>query len=253
MIGVWTHRWRALVVAGTIAVGLFRANAEPGAEAAFEAANQLYAQNKFAEAAAAYDQLSKSNGVSGPLLFNLGNAHYKSGQIGLAIAAYRQAALLSPRDTDVRANLQFVRGQIQGPTLRPNAVERSLGIASPNEWAGLAAGALWLTFGLLILKELRPALAAPLRLATRTTALLTCALAGALAYSVRPQAAIHTVVVIARETPVRITPHDEARAAFTVNDGAELRVLDRKNDWLQVTDGSARNHGWIHAVRLVSP
>ena len=50
---------------------------------------------------------------------NLGNAYFKSGQLGKAIAAYREAEQMSPRDPDVRANLRFARNQVQGPTLRP--------------------------------------------------------------------------------------------------------------------------------------
>jgi Flp pilus assembly protein TadD len=69
------------------------------------------------EAAAAYEQILTNGAVSPALYFNLGNAHFKAGQLGRAIAAYRQAERLTPRDPDVRANLQFARNRVQGPTL----------------------------------------------------------------------------------------------------------------------------------------
>ena len=40
---------------------------------------------------------------------------------------------------DVRANLQFARNQVQGPTRRPGRVEGWLGTLSLNEWMALAA------------------------------------------------------------------------------------------------------------------
>ena len=41
------------------------------------------------------------------LLFNYGNAEFKSGNLGKAIAAFRRAELLAPRDSEIRANLRF--------------------------------------------------------------------------------------------------------------------------------------------------
>lgn len=211
---------------------------------AFDAANRLYAQNKFPEATAAYEQLIAAGPVSPALYFNLGNANFKSGQIGRAIAAYRQAAALTPRDPDVRANLQFARAQVPGPTVRANLLQRALGTLTLNEWAGLGAVALWTTFFLLAWRQIRPSLATALRnwtlLAGATT--LGLAIAVALAFFQNPGRA--TVIVSARETTVRTGPFDESPSAFTANDGAELRLLDRKDDWLQVTDGT-RRIGWV--------
>jgi hypothetical protein len=138
-------------------------------------------------------------------------------------------------------------------TARPNFLERSSGFLSLNEWAILSAGGLWLTFGLLALRQVRPTSAAALRTPIRLVALLTLLCGGALAFSARTQAAGRTIVVITREAPVRITPNDEARPAFTVNDGAELHVLDRKDSWLQVSDGGARNYGWLKSEQVSAP
>src|SRR5437867_5676222 len=50
--------------------------------AAFDAANNLYDQGKYAEAAAAFEKLLSTGQPSPALYFNLGNAFFKSGQIG---------------------------------------------------------------------------------------------------------------------------------------------------------------------------
>ena len=220
---------------------------------AFDAANRLYEQSKFAEAASAYEKLAQNGAVSPALYFNLGNAFFKSSQVGRAIAAYRQAERMTPRDPDVRANLQFARNQVQGPTLRPGRWERLLGTLTLNEWTGLSAVALWLTFGLLTARELRPGLARSLRSWTLLAGLSTALLLACLALAWTGQTLHKTAIVTAEEATVRNGPFDESPGAFTAHDGAALRVLDRKDDWLQVTDGT-RRVGWVKRdAVLVSP
>jgi tetratricopeptide (TPR) repeat protein len=221
-------------------------------ESEFENANRLYAQNQFPAAAAAYEQIARSNGVSAALLFNLGNAQFKAGHRGEAIAAYRRAAQLAPRDADLRANLQFVRSQVSGVTVRPNWFERSSGLLSVNEWTVLTAAGFWLTLGLLTLGRLRPMWTAAIRTPVRLLAILTLLAGGAFAYSAHQRAGGRTIVVTVPEASARITPNAEARPAFTANDGAELRVLDAKDDWLQVSDGTPRRFGWIQRQQTVS-
>ena len=213
-------------------------------ETQFDAANKLYAQSKFADAAAAYEQIVTNGTVSAALYFNLGNAHFKAGQLGRAIAAYRQAEELSPRDPDVRANVQFARNQVQGPRLGMSVWRQKLGTLSAKEWVSLSTVAVWITFGLLITRVVKPSLRMPLRWWTMGS------IAGSLLIIVSAQLAISqssslkTAIVVINDATIRNSPFDESPSAFTAHDGAELRVLDHKDDWLQVTDGG-RNLGWV--------
>jgi len=61
----------------------------------------------------------------------------------------------------------------------------------------------------------------------------------------------HKIAIIAvNEASVRNGLFDESPTAFTAHDGAELRVLDHKDNWLQVTDGTTRV-GWLKNDSLV--
>jgi len=215
--------------------------------AEFNAANKLYAEGKFAVAANTYKTILQSGAVSPALYFNYGNAEFKSGNLGRAIAAYHQAAQLAPRDAEVRANLEFARNQVQGPMLRESRWSRTagwLGVLTLNEWTGLAVVAFWLMFALLAAAQIRPALKTALGGFIRGT-VAVAVLAGA---CFGANAAIHfsrqTAVVVAQEATARSGPFDEAQSAFTAHDGAELAVLDHRDNWLQVTDGSGRI-GWL--------
>ncbi len=210
----------------------------------FSSANQLYAEGKFSEAAKVYGTILNSGAASANLLFNDGNAEFKSGGLGRAIAAYRRAAQLAPRDADIRANLDFARNQVQGATWRENRWESWLGALTLNEWTALAAWAFWLTFLLLAAMQIRPALKSLLRGPARfmaVAAVFFCACLGA-------ASAIHfsksIVVVVVSDAVTRSGPFNDAQNAFAVHDGAELTVLDRRNGWVEVTDGAGRI-GWM--------
>jgi tetratricopeptide (TPR) repeat protein len=223
------------------------------AVAAFEAANKLYEEGKYSDAASAYRKILQSGDVSAAVWFNLGNACFKSSQIGHAIAAYAQAKQLAPRDPDVRANLQFARNQVSGPTLMPSRWQQWLGQLRLNEWATLAAGAFWLEFLLLGLRQWLPTLKSATRGLVIAIGVAVLVTAAGLTAAWRQTRVNATAIVIARETTVHAGPLPESPTAFKVNDGAELRVLDRKDQWLQVGAGSQRI-GWVRQDEvLLSP
>ncbi len=210
----------------------------------FEAANRLYDQGKFAEAAAAYGKLLQTGQGSTAIYFNLGNAFFKSSQLGRALAAYRRAEQLSPRDPDLRANRQFARNQVQGPTVAPGLLQRWLGKLTLNQWTCLAAAAVWLWLLLLAVRQWRPALAAALRsyvLALGVAVAVLCACFGLAFYQAQYA---RSAFVLAKDAGVRQGPLDESPTVFSVHDGAELRVLDQKDNWLQVST-DAKHFGWI--------
>jgi tetratricopeptide (TPR) repeat protein len=226
----------ALVCAGN----LFAADVA----AEFPAANKLYAEGKFSDAASAYEKILQGGAQSPALLFNAGNAEFKSGHLGKAIAVYRQAEQLSPRDAELRANLAFVRNQVQGATLRESRWQNWVNSLTLNEGTALTAIFFWLMFALLAARQLRPALAPKLQGVTRLAVVATVFSFAVLAL----QAANHfnsaVAVVTGAEAAVRSGPFDEAQTVFTARDGAELQVLDRHDEWVQVANGAGKT-GWL--------
>ncbi len=218
--------------------------------ALFDSANKLYDAGKFAEAAAGYESVLRSGRASLAVYFNLGNACFKAGQIGRAIAAYRRAELLSPRDPDLRANLRFARNQVQGSTLVPTLAERALLAISLSEWTCLATAAVWFFFLLLTFGQWRPALRRSLRNYVIVEGFLTILLCAGLGGAVYLARANTTAIVITRDAVVRQGPLDESKTLFIAHDGAELRVLDQKDNWLQVATDS-RHLGWMRRDQML--
>lgn len=212
----------------------------------FSTANKFYAEGKFADAANVYEKILASGVTSPNLFFNYGNAEFKSGNLGRAIAAFRRAELLAPRDSEIRANLGFVRNQVQGATVRESRWQNWLGALTLNEWTLLVTVMFWLTFVLLVAKQIRPALQTGLRSLTFTVAAITILSGMVLALQAETHFSKASAVVVAASVTARSGPFDDAQNAFTARDGEELLVLDRRDDWVQVADGSGKI-GWLPA------
>ncbi len=244
----WRRVLFLLFLAGIVLPACSRANAAE-ADAAFDAAARLYEQGKYREAAKAYEQLVGRGSTTVSVLFNQGNAWLKAGEKGKAIACYRQAQQLAPRDPELSANLEFARskvGSAGAPRLSP--LDRFLGLLTPNEWAVTAIVAVWGWFVLMMIRELT---AKVLILGSFGCWIVAAAAAAilAVAYAANTREQRLNAVVSVSEATVRFGPLEEAQAAFTLSDGVELLVTDRKGAWLEVQDGTGRR-GWVASRNL---
>jgi len=217
----------------------------------FDAANRLYEKEKYSEAASAYENLIRQGNRSASIHLNLGNACFKSGHPGLAIANYRLAACLAPRDSDIRQNLDFARNSLGGKSPTSQSLWKQLPqILTLNELTILATLSLWIWIGTRIFALLRATRGKSIRLirmfAGASAAVLGVWLScGVLARITRPSA-----VAVAPEVVVRYGPLEESPGHYTVSEGAELFILERKRDWLQVRDNMRRT-GWVQEDRLI--
>ncbi|MBA4146854.1 MAG: tetratricopeptide repeat protein [Verrucomicrobia bacterium] len=213
----------------------------------FIAANDLYEQQNFSEAASAYKSLVESGTVTPNIFFNLGNAHFKSGEFGKAIAAYRAAQNLTPRDPDIRANLRFARDKAQNAGASA-AQESWLNRLTANEWILLASVPFWLCFILLAFAQIRRDWQKIVR--SYATILGGLALVFGICAAVAAQHDAHQAAVVTSvEAVVRHGPFAESQTAFTLRDGAELTVLDQRENWIQVSAGPNRI-GWVRAAQV---
>lgn len=85
----------------------------PSAEELYFEASRAFKENRYQEAIDGYFQLIDNGYVNGHLYYNLGNAYFRSGQLGRAILNYKRAQLLIPRDADLNFNLRYALDQTQ--------------------------------------------------------------------------------------------------------------------------------------------
>ncbi len=75
-------------------------------------ADSLYMCNDYHSAINAYEESITKYGASSEMYYNLGNAYYKSNNLGKAILNYERALKLDAGNDDVRYNLNYVKSKI---------------------------------------------------------------------------------------------------------------------------------------------
>ena len=83
----------------------------PSTEELFFEANRAYKEGRFQNAIDGYLRLAENGYANGHLYYNIGNAYFRSGQLGRAILNYKRAQLLIPRDADLNFNLRYAFDQ----------------------------------------------------------------------------------------------------------------------------------------------
>lgn len=194
----------------------------------FEAANKLFAEGKYAKAAAQYEKIKKENGMSASLLFNLANAQFKNKQIGSAILNLERAQFLKPNDPDIAANLRIVQNASGAlSTELPWWKKMSYNFSS-DTWAlmtlffGCAASGI-----LIFLAIAKPSkLTQPLQIACGAFVLLT--LAGIFGFMGRADD-FDAAIVTASAATAKISPFDTAEVAFPLPEGQKVIIQKQHN------------------------
>jgi hypothetical protein len=157
------------------------------------------------------------------------------------------AERLTPRDSSLRANLQFVRAKVS----EENRLEwwRVLTrFFTLNEWAAATALSYWALFALIGFGEAVPSARRPKTAVALAILVLLCG--GGVWASAWEQISLREAVVAAKQAILRFGPLEESQVAFQVPDGTELRVLDAKGEWLQVRN-EART-GWVKRDQVIA-
>ena len=92
-------------------------------EELFASGNNAYGNRLYDSAVLYYTAALKTGNESAALYFNLGNAWFKSGDLGRTMVNYLKAERLDPSDDDIRHNLEFASQfstvQMEGVELNP--------------------------------------------------------------------------------------------------------------------------------------
>jgi len=226
------------------------------AAALFDEGNRLYQAGDFEGALAAYLRIRDSGLESGDLLYNIGNAYFKLGELGPAILFYERARGALPHDESVRANLELARSlTVDRVTPLPgfwltsvvrwwvDLVPRGLLIGIVALGYLLAAGGLFLRIlgvgsrhlgrGLIVAGGV-VTLVFGANLLVRELGLW------------RPERG----VMLASETPVQSAPaSDPSLQLFSVHEGTIVRIDRRSEEWLEIVleDGKV---GWVRSDSL---
>jgi tetratricopeptide (TPR) repeat protein len=247
-----------LALSLAVSAGAFAA--EPGTrERTFLRALELFdsakTQTDYRESAALLESLLKGGFLNGAVYYNLGNAYFRAGEYGRAIAAYRKAKPYRPRDSYLEANLR------QALAVAPGRLPES----PPPWWKHVLFWSGWLSFPEKVYGAfagfLLAALAACAALLFRRPWAYWCSAAVVLISSVlsidASLAYAETVwsrhSVVTQETTARKGIGKDYEPAFDqpLKDGAEFTVLSENGDWI-FGHFEGIGDGWLrreHTVR----
>jgi tetratricopeptide (TPR) repeat protein len=221
----------------------------------FEQGNQLYQQGDFTGAVAAYEAVLGAGFESAALHYNLGNAHFKAGDLGRAILSWERARAITPSDPDVLANLDLAR------SLTADAIEplpRFWLFAAVAWWVGLlprgvllvTVALAWIGVGLGIAARVLARREVVRRLATwvaGAAAVVVLIFGTNLFVRELGIGSPERGVILADAVPVRSAPADQDDLTlFEIHEGTRVRIDQRAGSWAEIVleDGKV---GWVPA------
>lgn len=212
-------------------------------QTASEQAEELYRQGRFAQALTLYEKEAKDYPNNPFLYYNIGNAYFKMGSTGLAVANYYRAYRLFPRDKDIRHNLAYALaacGESLVPAGVPVSVYNAFFYLSFQELKGVTCALLWLTCLAVWIWLLRRK--------GRTTALvlgILFALSASWLYARYKIESRSLAVVAVPVAEIRSGPGTNFPANASVAQGHLLTVLDKKDHWYEVVVNAQSLKGWV--------
>ena len=184
------------------------------------------------------------------MYYNLGDAYYKTNQVGLAILNFEKAQKLAPADEDIRFNLKMANLKT---TDRINAVpqlaivtgwERFVQHYDAKGWSYFSIGSVWLAlicFSLYLFVD-------RLRRAGFYSGAALLILSGFFFYLSHPQSRAEfdsdQAILTAANAYVKSAPDASGTDLFILHEGTKLNVLDQVGEWAKVrlADGKV---GWV--------
>jgi tetratricopeptide (TPR) repeat protein len=198
-----------------------------------------------------------AEGSSAPLLYNIGNCHYRAGDHAMAILHYERALKMAPGDDDIRANLELARSRTKDRVneLPASQVmlrwERFAGGRDIDQWARISVGSALLFFALLALVTLLNN--ATWRVAVRVLSIcagILLMLSLVMAWSRHRSLTMHEdAIVMAQRVDVRSEPTERGTVLFVIHRGTKVHVIQELEGRIEVRLANG-SQGWMEADQV---
>lgn len=191
------------------------------------------------------------------LHYNLGNAAYKNGDLGLSVLSYERALILDPGNADVAHNLNVVRARLRDKVAPIpllffvqwwNELETGHRPETLFAWSlgffWLFAVAVFVFFGIRRVLFRRIALVAGIFLFAAFAVTLSLSLLRTAELDAHSHA-----VVMAAEVTVRSSPDAAGVESFIVHEGLKVQILESRDNQYRIRLADGKN-GWIEQGAL---
>lgn len=227
-------------------------------DSVWNAANAAYAEGRWNDALAGYEEISAMGWESAALYCNMGDAFFKDGNIGKAILFYERSLKLDPSYSDARHNLELLNSMIQDridpvPEFILKVWARDICyLMDSDSWAAAFLVFLAITLAMLLLFILAPGIGG--RRAGFFTGLVTLLLAiFSISFSIwqkNEYMSTAKAIVTRPVASVKSSPSSEsATDLFVLHEGTKVTVIDKVGTWNNVELADGRQ-GWIPSADM---
>lgn len=218
----------------------------------FELGNEAYLAGDYDLAKQQYQQILASGYESAELFYNLGNTHYKLGEIPMAILNYERALRLKPFDEDIKFNLllanQLITDKIDElPQFFIVKWFQSLNRSVSGKawsWISILSFFLLLTMvaAVILVRNTRlRKIFVPLALFFFLVTSLSWINARAQYRALNDS---NAAIIMRPSVTIKSTPDESGTDLFMLHAGSKVHIQDQVGDWYEVkmADG---NQGWL--------
>jgi len=219
----------------------------------FDKGNAQYAKANYKAAVESYQKILNDGYQSKAVYFNLGNAHYKLGEIPSALLYYEKARKLAPGDDDINFNIQFANLKTtdkidEAPQLfLVNWWHSIILVASVNTLATISILFFLAGFGLLAYYLFAQSIS--LKKASFYSGIVIIILGLFSTFIAGRQTAYfeshHEAIVFSPSVTAKSGPDNNAKNLFVIHDGTKVTVVENNSGWIKIRllNGS---EGWIN-------
>jgi tetratricopeptide (TPR) repeat protein len=215
----------------------------------FKAGNALYAEGKFVEAAQKFQAADDQGLRHWVLEYNLGNAYYRAGQLGRAIAHYERAFRMNSGQGDIIYNLNLATQKAGDPELPTSALSalawRVFYLLSINALTLVSSLVFLILCGVAGFALMgRRIMGTEMVLGTGMLFLAVLGWLGLRIYLLEKPVG----VVVSPVAEVRSGPNTSYPANFTVPEGRRVLILEEQEPiqgWLEIGVPQEGLKGWV--------
>ncbi len=227
------------------------------ADSLWDSANTAYINGDYNGAKELYMAIIESGQHSDKLYYNLGNAHYKLGDMAGAILYYQKGLVITPNDKDISYNLAIAQAQIkdqinQVPEFFMHRIARNIGhLLDCTGWSILSLVALVVLFGAALLFLLASQI-------KRRKVGFTVGLIAAIIFAISSLYALwerseilehNRGVVMSQSISIKSSPDHSATDLFMLHSGTTVSIIRQIDNWYEISIADGKS-GWIESRRV---
>jgi tetratricopeptide (TPR) repeat protein len=224
--------------------------------ALFEQGNAAYNGGNYPLAVEKYEAILAQKYHSAALYFNLGNTHYRLGNVAESVYYFEQAKSMQPLDKAIKNNAEFASNMTldaieELPQTQLEALQQNILISfSLNQWAKIILCFAWLTFLFFVLYRFSQQIQLKrIFFVLGCISLLVTIISFTLTQTKQKEEKQTKAVVFDQEIEIWAEPNKRADILFFLHEGTTLEVMSELEGWskIKLANGS---EGWVENTAI---